>query len=314
MDWQQRAVALHKLDISWRKIADLVSKPKSTVSDFLRHYTTVIDSPSDLDIDPMTHPRFIKVDAHGYISAKDLIGADITTDKLEVIGIRAQEHINQRILFISDLHIPYHHPKVFEFLEGLKIRYNPTRVVLLGDELDKHALSFHDSDPDLPSAGDELRKALPYIRRLKELFPVADILESNHGSLLYRKGKHHGIPRHYLKSYNEILEVDDRWKWHFDLTLELPDGQKVYVHHGKNVSAIKVAQTMGMSHVSGHYHESFGIQYYSTPTQLLFGMNAGCLIDRKSLAFAYNNNNLKRPIIGTGLIIDGVPILEAMPL
>ena len=61
------------------------------------------------------------------------------------------------------MHIPYHHPDTLAFLQHLKEKYEPTRVICLGDELDKHSLSFHDSDPTL-SAGDELKLALPVIK------------------------------------------------------------------------------------------------------------------------------------------------------
>jgi hypothetical protein len=214
------------------------------------------------------------------------------------------------------MHIPYHHPKLIEFLKYLKAKYNPTRIILLGDELDKHAMSFHDSDPDLPSAGDELIRSLPTIKEVKDLFPIADVIDSNHGSLAYRKAKHHGIPRHYIRSYNEVLQIDDGWTWHNDLVIDMSPWNKpdVYVHHGKSKQAVKTSQAMSMSHVCGHYHESFGIEYWANPKGLYFGMNAGCLIDDDQLAFAYNNANLKRPIIGTGLIIEGVPVLEAMEL
>lgn len=252
--------------LSWREIADRVSMPKSTVSDYLRSLPA--------------------------------------SDKQD----------NSRILFISDQHIPYHHPDLLDFLSDLKSRYKPTRVINLGDELDQHALSYHEKDPDLDNAGQELAKSLPVVEKLHNMFPKMDLLESNHGSLVWRKAKTHGIARAYIKSYNEVLKVGNGWKWHPDMTLMLPDGQEVYVHHGKMTQAIKTAQLMGMSHVCGHFHESFGIQYWSTPTKLLWGMNVGCLIDRQALAFKYNNVNVKRPVIGTGLIIDGKPILEEMKL
>lgn len=271
-NWRQMAASLAKTGLlSWRQIAEIVEKPRSTVSDYLRKESL----PSE--------PEQIK-------------------------------HDNSRILFISDMHIPYHHKDLLLFLRSLKERYKPTRVICLGDEVDHHAISFHDSDPDLDSAGPELKKALPVIKQLEELFPEMDLIESNHGSLAYRRAKSHGIPRHYIKPYNEVLGVGPGWKWHEDLVLDLPDGQQVYVHHGKTVEAIKTSQLMGMSHVSGHYHENFGVKYWSNPHGLYFGINSGCLIDKKSLAFAYNKINPKRPIIGTSLIIDGVPVLEAMPL
>lgn len=240
---------------------------------------------------------------------------DKVVDKLKMalsIGERVVD--NSRILLISDLHIPYHHPDALEFLQHLKDKYNPTRVICMGDELDKHSLSFHDSNPDLPSAGDELRNSLPVIKKLKEMFPVMDILESNHGSLLYRKAHAFGIPKHYLKTYNDVLEVDSGWQWHYDMTLDLPNGNKCYLHHGKSANVTKTSQTMSMCSAQGHFHETFKIEYWGNPVALYWAMQTGCLIDDNSYAFSYNNVNLKRPIIGTGLIINSMPILEPMIL
>ena len=288
-EWRQQAVALDSTNtMSWREIAKMLGIGKSTVSDFLRKYYKEMSVERADDMFPQI-----------------VFPSEDTQPKL---------HDNSRILFISDMHIPYHHKDLIPFLKMLKERYNPTRVICLGDETDKHALSFHDSDPDLMSAGDELRAALPVIQELYELFPEMDLIDSNHGSMVWRKAKHHGIPRHYIKSYNEVLGVGKGWVWHNDLVLNLPDGQQVYVHHGKTKDALKVSQSMGMSFCCGHFHEDFSIKYWANPNGLYFAMNSGCLIDDESYAFAYNNVNLNRPIIGTSLIIDGVPVLEAMPL
>lgn len=221
---------------------------------------------------------------------------------------------NSRVLIISDMHIPYHHPDTLDFLEHLKLKYNPTRVICLGDELDKHALSYHDSDPDLPSAGDELKVSRPVIAELEMMFPVMDILESNHGSLVWRKAKTHGIPRHYIKSYQDVLGVGSGWLWHFDMTIKLPNGQYCYFCHGKSSDVLKLSQQMGMNAVQGHYHERFKCDYWGNSTGLYWALQSGCLIDDESYAFSYNNVNLKRPIIGTTLIIDSHPVLEPMVL
>lgn len=218
-------------------------------------------------------------------------------------------HLNSRILTISDLHIPYHHRDALAFLSYLNAKYKPTRIICLGDMEDKHALSYHDSDPDLASAGDELTKALPVIAELHKLFPNMDILDSNHGSLVYRKAKTHGIPKHYIKSYNDVLGVGDGWKWHNDLVIKLPDGSRCYFHHGKSTRGLILTQQMGMSSVQGHYHNSFSVEYHGTPIALNWAMQAGCLIDYKSYAFSYANVNIKRAVIGTGLIIDSQPLL-----
>lgn len=224
------------------------------------------------------------------------------------------DDLNSRVLFISDMHIPYHNPGLLPFLDKLKRRYEPTRIICLGDELDKHAMSFHDSDPDLDSAGKELEASLPVIAELEKMFPTMDLIDSNHGSMVYRKAHAHGFPRRYIRPYNEVLEVGKGWTWHHDMTVTLPDGQDVYIHHGKTVEAIRTSQLMGMSHVCGHFHESLGVKYWANPRGLYWGMNSGCLIDPKSLAFAYNKINPKRPIIGTTLVIDGVPRIEVMKL
>ena len=108
---------------------------------------------------------------------------------------------NSKILVISDMHIPYHHQDMVDFLKAIKKKYRPDRVICIGDEVDKHAMSFHASDPDLPSAGDELEIAIAHLDDVYRLFPKVDIVDSNHGSMHYRKGKHNGIPRKYLRDY-----------------------------------------------------------------------------------------------------------------
>lgn len=285
MNWKDKAVQLAKEGFSWRKIADILDEPKSTVSDYLRK-----------------------------VFSQEVVQNKHSDEIYSVRKVDEAKEDNSRILLISDMHIPYHHPDLLDFLKHLKAKYNPTRVICLGDELDKHALSYHDSDPDLPSAGDELRKSLPVIEELFKLFPKMDIIESNHGSLVWRKAKTFGIPKHYIRSYNDVLGVDAGWKWSFDLTITLPNGQKCYIHHGKSSDVIKLSQQMGMCAIQGHYHESFKIDYWGNPNGLFWGMQCGCLIDDNALAFSYNNVNIKRPVIGTGVIIDSQPILEPMIL
>lgn len=218
------------------------------------------------------------------------------------------------ILVISDQHMPFEHPDMFRFLEAVKHKYKPTMVVNIGDEVDKHALSFHDSDADLPSAGHELELAIGKMKCMEKLFPEMTIVDSNHGSLALRKFKHHGIPMKYLASQHDIYGVSEKWKWVNDLTLTLPNGQDCYFCHGMVKNGIKLASQRGMNVVQGHYHTEFKIEYIGNPKNLLFSLQVGCLIDSKSLAFAYDKLNLNRPIIGVGLIVDSKPILVPMVL
>ena len=217
--------------------------------------------------------------------------------------------IYKSVLIISDTHIPYHVPELMDFLKLLKKKYKPDRVIHIGDEVDKHAMSFHDSDPDLPSAGDELKLSIPVIKQLEKMFPKMDLLDSNHGSLVFRRAYKHGIPKAYIKKYNDFLQVGKGWKWHDDLIIDTPLG-KVYFCHGKTPDILKLAQSMGMSCASGHYHSLMGVRWFGNSLGLYFGLQVGCMIDSKSLAFRYNKVQKARPIIGCSVIYNGLPIIE----
>jgi len=222
------------------------------------------------------------------------------------------------ILPISDLHFPYNHPDVVNFLQAIKKKYldkaKRPAVVFLGDEIDWHSISFHEKNPELFTPGDELKTAINRMQPLYKMFPDAWVIESNHGSLVYRKQKFHGLPREVFKSYRDMLEAPRGWKWVPDLILKTNKGAPVYFHHGKSNDSTKLSQAMAMNAVQGHYHEKFKIEYWANPNGLFWGMNCGCLIDDSSLAYSYNKTNLKRPLIGTGIIIHGIPKLIPMVL
>jgi hypothetical protein len=219
-----------------------------------------------------------------------------------------QFDFSKTILCISDMHGPYHHPDSLDFLDALKKKYKP-----LGDLVDNHGISFHDSDPDLDGPGKELEKAQAFCQDLEVLFPRLTIIGSNHGDLPLRKFVANGLPRGMIRPYHEMYGVSTMWRFIDDLTLT--DGKTtVYFVHGISKNGLKVVAQRGLCVVQGHFHTDFRIDYLSNPANLLWSMQAGCLIDKKSLAFAYNQLDLQRPIIGTGIIKDGLPILEPMIL
>ena len=221
---------------------------------------------------------------------------------------------NSRILVIPDIHAPYLHIDALDFLHKIKKLLNPTRVICLGDEIDFHSYSMHKPNPDLLSPGHELAKALGYIDTLHELFPKMDILHSNHGSLVYRKGIENGTPRHVLKSYNEFMGIPvEDWKWHDRLIITLPNGERVLFGHYFSADPLKASQSFGMSLCQGHSHTSFELKYWQSEYgKLHFAITSGCLIDDKSLAFAYNKLQIKRPILGVTFIENSQPTLIPM--
>ena len=217
------------------------------------------------------------------------------------------------ILAIPDLHCPFNHKDAFDFLQAIKKRYKPDEVVCLGDELDAHALSDYTTDPDGYSAGQELEAGMVEMRKLYKIFPDVKVCTSNHGARPFRKAYKHGIPRAYLRDYKEFMDAPKGWVWRDSWEI---DG--VIFEHGEGFSgaqgALKSALANMQSTVIGHLHSFAGIQWSANPKHLIFGFNAGCLIDRDSYAFAYGAKMKSKPILGCGIISKGVPTFIPMLL
>jgi hypothetical protein len=218
----------------------------------------------------------------------------------------------KRVLFISDTHIPYSVSGYLQFLKKLKDEFKPDVVIHGGDEVDYHAISFHDSIGELFSAGHELDQAIIEIQEgLHKLFPKLYLLESNHGSLVTRKMKHHGIPIRVLKPLNELYETP-LWEWHEKIKLKTSNGD-VVVAHGMSGVAGAWMKLIGCSTVEFHFHTKFHITWIQTIIGKKFSMHCGCLADRESMAMSYAKSNMAEFINGTGAIDEnGFPILFPM--
>jgi predicted MPP superfamily phosphohydrolase len=316
-DWQQQAIALNTTGtMSWRDIAKMLGKSKSTVSDYLRKYAGFLSTPDLITLGkPCADGQLI-----GQGSGKNTMNSYETTlkcknyDESVKNSVKSVEEDNSRILWISDLHAPFHHKNSLKFLADLHKEYKFTRIICAGDEVDFQALNMHGVNPDLPSAGQELKMSKEFLSKLAKLFPVMTILESNHTSLAYRRAFKAGIGKHFMKGYSELFEAPKGWNWVNDLLIELPNKQSLYMTHGKSADGLKLSKNMASNVIQGHFHSKFAIQYWSNPNNLFWSMQAGCLVDDTSLTMAYNKLTLDRPIIGVGIVIDSVPILKPMIL
>ncbi len=217
---------------------------------------------------------------------------------------------NSRILVISDTQAPFHHPDFFPFIKYLSKKLNPTRVIHIGDEVDYSFLSFHGTHVDGISPSVEMQLSQDFVSELASIFPVMDLIESNHGALPYRKAKAHGIPRALMREYREVLGAPQGWKWHPRLDVTLRTGKKCRFAHGLSGNASLSALDLGMCVVQGHYHSKFELIHKGH----LWGMTVGCLIDDTHEVFSYNKTQSKRPQLGCGVIVDGRPELIPMVL
>lgn len=246
------------------------------------------------------------------MQARKLIQPSPTDD----IGDTFVPETCRRVLVIGDLHEPYTHPDAYDFLRTVRDEYCPDIVVQIGDETDGHAISFHDSDANLDSAGVELEKAKLGLEQLHNLFPNLLLCDSNHGSLIYRRAKAHGLPVQFIKKYRDILFPEHGapgWSWGDAWDLNTPLGVVRFQHQVSGDLLLNAAHER-KSMVIGHFHGKLDIQYAASSTALYFGAHCGCLIDNKSLAFAYGRLSRSKPILGCMVITDGCPQIIPMLL
>lgn len=230
------------------------------------------------------------------------------------MNYKTQMNGKERVMVISDMQIPAHHKDSIRFLAAVKEMIEPTEVVCIGDILDFAAISFHTQNPDLPSAGDELKQSKPVLKRVFELFPDVHLLESNHDQRVYRRAQYSGLATPMISPLLDIIDAPEGWKLVEDAVI---DGV-LYMHgdtgRGGMLAALKKAQDNFISVVQGHLHASFEISYFANRFALIFGMTVGCLMDHNHLAAAYGKKMHKKIILGTGAVINGYPVLIPMNL
>jgi predicted phosphodiesterase len=205
---------------------------------------------------------------------------------------------------LGDTHEPYCHIDYKPFVKHTFESYGVDRVVHIGDEVDNYALSYHEKNPDAPSAVSEAEKAQAAMQGWYNLFPNVDVIVGNHSALPHRKATTAGIPKKFLKTYEEIWKAPIGWKWHMDLEI---DGVK-YIH-GLFCSgvdgAIKRAITNRQSTVIGHAHSFGGVIYHSSTKDMIFGLNVGCGVDQKAYAFDFSKDQATKWTLGCGIVKHG---------
>lgn len=211
----------------------------------------------------------------------------------------------ERILVIGDLHQPFTLDGYLEFCLYVQKKYQTTHTIFIGDIVDSHASSFHDSDVDGMSAGTELDKAIEKLEPWVEAFPVADVTIGNHCRIVSRKAQASGISQRWLRSYADVLGAPG-WEFRDEF---IYDGVK-YVH-GEQGSARARARKDLISTVQGHRHSEAYIEHMVGETFHIFGMQVGCGVDRRAYAFAYAKAGNK-PSISVGVVLDHgtLPIVE----
>ena len=221
--------------------------------------------------------------------------------------LREQEISN--VLVIGDLHEPFCLDSYLDWCIEQYYTYNCTEVVFIGDVVDNHYSSYHETSADGFSGLEELEMAIKRISRWYKAFPIATVIIGNHDRLIMRKAQTSAIPSKWIKSYKEVLEVP---KWNF-VERYVKDG--VQFIHGEGGTASTKCRADMMNTVQGHLHTQCYVQNFVGNNFRIFGVQVGCGIDHESYAMAYAKYG-KKPAISCAVILNNgkIPINLLMPL
>lgn len=218
------------------------------------------------------------------------------------------------VLVIGDPHEPFTKEGYLEFCRKIQEEYDCGTVVHIGDAVDNHAVSYHEKDPEGMSAGDEFNLAIERMKRWYYTFPNVKVCIGNHDALPFRKAFSAGLPKTWLKTYQELLQSPPTWEWDF-----VHQVNGVIYQHGTGLSgemaAINAARENRQSTVIGHLHTVMNTRFLASYKDLIFGVTVGCGIDHEKYAFAYGKQNTRKPVVACAVILDGkLPINIPMPI
>ena len=150
-----------------------------------------------------------------------------------------------RVLVIGDLHEPFCLDSYLKHCKDVYSKYNCNRVVFIGDVIDNHYSSYHETNADGMGGGDELDLAIDRIARWYKAFPKADVTIGNHDRIIARKAQTSSIPKRWVRDYSEVLNTPN---WNFIERVVIDDVQYM---HGEGGTARTKSKADMMSTVQG---------------------------------------------------------------
>jgi len=203
-----------------------------------------------------------------------------------------------KVLVIGDLHEPFCLDGYLEFCIEKKRKLKPDKIAFIGDIIDSHYSSFHQTDPDGMGGNEELKAAKDKVALWYKAFPDAYVCIGNHDRMAFRKAVDGNVPVAWIRSYNEVLGTP-KWKWVDRVVID-----NVQYIHGEGSKANVRAQRDFQSTVQGHHHTVAYVQHFAGADKRLFAVQVGCGVDRNAYAMAYAKN-YQRPFISCAVIEEG---------
>ena len=210
-----------------------------------------------------------------------------------------------RILVIGDLHEPFCLDGYLKFCKSRYKKWECNQVIFIGDVIDNHFLSYHETDPNGDGGSLELKKAIERLSKWYKAFPKAHVIIGNHDRMPKRKAHTGGIPLEWIRGYSEVLRTPG---WKFVERLVADDVQYI---HGEAGTAKSRQHDDKMSTVQGHRHTEAYVWWGVGEQFRTFGMQVGCGIDNDTYGMYYAKN-YKKPAIACGIVIGGQLAVNCM--
>jgi metallophosphoesterase superfamily enzyme len=211
--------------------------------------------------------------------------------------LNTMDNSEERILIIGDIHEPFCLKGYLDFCVSVYLKYTCNRVIFIGDIIDNHYTSYHETDANGLGGGDELDLAIKKIRKWYKAFPKADVIIGNHDRLIMRKAQTSAIPSKWIKEYKDVLKTPN---WNFVNSVVYNDVK--YIHGEGGTARARIKADM-QSVVQGHLHTQAYCEWSVGSKFKVFGMQVGCGIDHEAYAMAYAKAG-KKPAIGCSVVLD----------
>jgi len=224
---------------------------------------------------------------------------------------KMREADTRNVLVVGDLHEPFCLDTYLNFCVEQYNNYSCNQVVFIGDIIDNHYSSYHETSADGMGGLEELELAIKRISRWYKAFNQkgTKVIIGNHDRIIMRKAQTSAIPSKWIKSYKEVLQTPN---WDFVERFE-QDGVQ-YIHGEGGTARTKCRADM-MNTVQGHLHTQCYTEHYVGKKFRVFGTQVGCGINHKSYAMAYAKYG-KRPAVGAAVVLNNgkTPLNLLMPL
>jgi hypothetical protein len=224
---------------------------------------------------------------------------------------KMRETETRNVLVIGDLHEPFCLNSYLDFCLKQYETYNCNQVIFIGDIIDNHYSSYHETSADGMGGADELELAIKRISRWYKAFNQkgTKVIIGNHDRIIMRKAQTSAIPSKWIKSYKEVLQTPN---WDFVERYVQDDVQYI---HGEGGTARTKCRADMMNTVQGHLHTQCYTEHYVGKRFRVYGTQVGCGINHKSYAMAYAKYG-KRPAVGAAVVLNNgkTPLNLLMPL